>query len=242
MPNKVSTKFTFTLNFSQSEFTEKYGTFGIVPKNTTSLDLIKAETKSSYTFYDDIKNLQTCEISVIVPDVKKYCCFWDRHPIGTGTPIGCPIKYEPNRVRKTYKSEITKEKYSISQCVTHARLDSLGISNDKRFSVDERERYIIEGCFCSFNCLLAFLQDEAIRTDPHYRFSYALASDIYTHITGKNLEELIPAPHWKTLDVYGGTLSISDFRGSFGKIIYITHGPLLGASTGMLYSKQLRIN
>ena len=204
-------RFVFTLNFSLKEFAEKYGIVNTyIPKNVTSIDLIKDETKESYTFYDDLKNLKQCAISVVTSK-KKYCCFWDRHPI-EDIPIACPIKYNPNRVRKTYKSEITKEKYSITQCATSEKLKNINFQKDKRYSIDERENYTTEGCFCSFNCLLAFLQDDANRNNPLYKHSYMLTAEIYNYLTGGNLEDLSPAPHWTLLESYGGTLSVKEFR------------------------------
>ena len=45
-----------------------------------------------------------------------YNCYWCRNPIeATIVPIGCPIKYIPSNVYKTYNSEINKNNYIMKE-------------------------------------------------------------------------------------------------------------------------------
>jgi len=51
--------------------------------------------------------------------------------------------------------------------------------------------------------------------------------------------QIIPAPDWKTLEEFGGHLTIQQFRESFNKVKYVNHG-IICLSIGRLYEDQFK--
>src|SRR5690606_29070975 len=108
----------------------------------------------------------------------------------------------------------TNETYIIRENISNTDLDKTSqtpISNNV-FETD--------GVFCSFNCCLAFINDNS--TNPKYKLSKNLLMNIYhivNNIKTLNVKELFkPSPSWRLLKEYGGHLTIDDFRKSFDKI------------------------
>ena len=66
---------------------------------------------------------------------------------------------------------------------------------------------------------------------------------MYNEINPENQNiEIIPAPHWRMLSDFGGSLSIEEFRESFNKIRYVHHGTceIKNCSIGNLYEDQIK--
>ena len=72
----------------------------------------------------------------------------------------------------------------------------------------EKKKYIIEGVFCSFNCLLAYQQEQ---TSVRYRESGIHLHTLYRDLTGKRLD-ILPSKSWKLLQEYGGNLTLSEWK------------------------------
>jgi hypothetical protein len=144
-------------------------------------------------FYDETRKLVKCTTSD--PSQSKVC-YWDHHPFD-GQKIACPIRYKPKQVVKTYKSEISNENYTIKENIAGNEHHSQSIIS---------EVYEVDGMFCSPNCCLAFIQD-----NKHNRLYDRSELLLY-----KTLElgstPINPAPHWRALIQYGGTLTIKEFR------------------------------
>ena len=172
-------------------------------------------------------------------------CFWCRHPFPY-RPLSVPIAYVPNRLHKRYHSEITQDSYILRENID--RLESLvkdGLENGPGavsvFS-QPRDYYITDGCFCSFNCALAFIKDN--RTDPKYNDSETLLNKIYYEVYGSHSTPFEASPSWRLLRNYGGHLTIEDFRRNLLKIDYRPLGNVLLPSfrpIGFLFEKQVRI-
>lgn len=81
----------------------------------------------------------------------------------------------------------------------------------------EGDKYIVDGIYCSFNCVLAFIESN---NDYIYNDSYRLLSNIYYNLFDININKLEKAPSWRLLKEYGGEKSIEEFRDNFVKIIY----------------------
>ena len=202
-----------------------------IPEHTTKiseLDTVK-KPKEIVSFLDEAKKLRKCVVASIDYDKKRYKCYWCKDYIPDGTlPIGCPIKFIPSRVTKSYHSEISNEKYTISENITSKKYDEMKSKKDKRFFIEKRGYYETEGVFCSFNCLLAFINDPDNKKNPMYSFSESLFFQLYNDLNKDlpiaDISEIHPAPHWKMLADFGGTLSIEKFRESFNKVSYIDHG------------------
>lgn len=71
--------------------------------------------------------------------------------------------------------------------------------------------YYLKGCFCSFNCSLAYLNDNKYK----YKYDYIHSNlkSLRAKLTDKILnDELLPAPPRECLSIFGGELSIDNFR------------------------------
>lgn len=218
------------------------------PKNITKIDDLEISKKKpdSISFLDEIKKNRKCTISMIdfssnrdISEINiKYKCFWHKDFIPPNiSPIGCPIKFISNKATKIYYSEISRELYSITENVTEKVSQILNL--DDRITIDKKSYYLTDGIFCSFNCCLAFIESPEIRTNPLYRHSSTLLHKLYFDIHDKNFTDIIPAPHWRLLQEFGGNLSIDKFTECFNKIKFIDHGNYF-VSLGRLYEDQLK--
>ena len=203
--------------------------------------------KEFLSFVDESKTTINCCISMIKLDDlspvidSKYNCFWCRHSIPAKIiPIGCPIKYISNQAVKTYYSEISKDRYIIKENISEQMTKK--IENDDRLMVLKNGYFLTDGSFCSFNCCMAFINDNKKHT--MYNDSKSLLLKLYKHIHNKYIDKIEPAHHWRQLKEYGGKLSIEKFRDNFNKVKYVQHGkriilPKL-ASVGLLFEEQIR--
>jgi hypothetical protein len=186
-----------------------------VPTNTTKIDdlptpsgsFLEESRKYTITMMDSVakKSIQT-----------GLNCFWCRHPF-PNTPVGCPLKYVPNTVTQTHVSEITKERYYIQQQITSLEYNAkIPTTTDETTSAKytHHDYYETDGCFCSFNCCVAFINDNI--HNPVYAQSKALLMKMIAGLNGLDaVEKLTPAPSWRLLSMYGGTMDIQTFRDSF---------------------------
>lgn len=251
MSKKVGKRYTFSLigvNINKVE--KKYGVASssiqeeeIIPENTTKIDnlhIIK-KTPDVVSFLDESKRLRKCAISII--DFQKentqYNCFWCKHPIPESVyPVGCPLRYIPYRAIKSYKSEINKEQYTISEPISQTRGKKIQING--KVTIEKKGYYETDCVFCSFNCGMAFVQDPENKRNPLYRNSESLLLQMYNDLRPtEQVEEIVPAPHWRTLSCFGGHFSIEAFRDTFNKISYTEHG-IVCASIGRIYEDQIK--
>ena len=197
------------------------------PTETTKLSELNTEkgTPEVISFLDESKRAHLCRVSMIDFESKmnvnllRYNCFWCKHPFNS-RPIGCPIKYVSSQAVKTYHSHISKDTYTIKQDVTKKRREDLE-GNDK-IRVNVGEYYETDGVFCSFNCCQSFIVDHKhIRL---YDQSYMLLMKMYNSMMNTKTVKISSAPHWRTLEPYGGHLNILSFRDGFNKVDYECHG------------------
>lgn len=196
------------------------------PESTTKLvDLHnKGATPEIVSFLDESKKVHSCYVSMIDFNSKmnvnllRYHCFWCRNPFEC-RPIGCPIKYISPQVTKRYYSHISKDTYVIKENVTKVKQDMI---NDENISCNKGEYYETDGVFCSFNCCKAYIDDN--KHNRLYDESMMLLTKMYNNIMNTKSIVITPAPHWRTLEHYGGHLNIIQFRDSFNKIDYDCHG------------------
>ena len=72
------------------------------------------------------------------------------------------------------------------------------------------ETFYLKGCFCSFNCVLAYVID-----NKHFKYEqvYPNIKSLRAKLTKHKLDDKItPAPPRESLTVFGGDLSIEKFR------------------------------
>lgn len=75
----------------------------------------------------------------------------------------------------------------------------------------EQNTFECDGIFCSFNCIVAYLQEH---NQYRYKDSNVLLLMMYRHIFKKHrdITKIVPSPSWKLLKEYGGHLSIDEYR------------------------------
>jgi hypothetical protein len=221
-----------------------------VPQNATRIEelVVAKRTPDVISFLDESKRLRKCTVSMIdfrtgkeiLPTGNlKYKCFWDRNFIpGNVQAIGCPVKYNASRAVKTYYSEISKDKYSISEHVTNKRSEELQKRKDKRIVLQKKDYYETDGIFCSFNCCMAYIEEN--KRNPLYSRSESLLIKMYNDMNFEEVDEIVSAPDWRKLQEHGGDLTIEQYRESFNKIEYKYHGLIKCVSIGRLFEEKLK--
>ena len=190
-----------------------------------NLNIPVNKPSTTVSFLDDTKRLVTCNLSQpkISNDKKESFmitnCFWCRHPFDS-MPIGCPVRFVPAQAIKRYKSVIGKDSYTIKESVTTERIKTIHETNILK--VQDKEVYETDGCFCSFNCCQAYINDN--KHNRLYDDSTMLLKKMYCTIHEVKYANIIPAPHWRTLNVYGGHLNIVEYKESFNRIEYEQQG------------------
>lgn len=215
------------------------------PNVTTKLTELHKNTPEVVSFLDESKRPRSCHVSMIDFTSKKevnmmrYNCFWCKNTFDN-QPIGCPTKYVSNQVFRKYHSHISKDTYTIKENITTERMKLL--DTDKFIPMQMGEYYETDGIFCSFNCCQSYIND-----NKHIRIydnSNMLLVKMYNDLMGTKSSVITPAPHWRTLEHYGGTLNIVQFRDSFNKIEYEYHGITKNVPNflplGMLYEGKIK--
>lgn len=204
------------------------------PNNFTYLDDAKKEKKCLITMRDYIsgKSFETNKVD--------RCCFWCRSEFIT-KPIGCPLEFIPSKLIKKYYSEITKDEYTIRENISKEKREEYEnkklINKDFNLKIEKNEYYSSDGFFCSFNCCLAFILDN--KHNPLYENSEYLLSQIYLSLFENG--NIVPAPNWRLLQKYGGSLTIEEFRRDFNKYEYQdTDNHITFKSIGFLYEQNLK--
>ena len=234
--------------------TKIYNMYGISvpdPMSTTSsttnvseLESKRSTIPNAISFLDESKRPHNCTVSMIdftsssPVSTLRYHCFWDHHPFESD-PIGCPLRYIPNKIVKVYKSKISKDIYSIKQDITTRH--SLDVIEDEHIQLTKGGKYETDGVFCSVNCCQAFIN--ANKHTGKYDQSTTLLLKLCRDL-GKTRSEngIIAAPSWRLLQVYGGHLTISKFREGFDSVDFETHGPVrtLFSPLGILTEAKIK--
>lgn len=221
-----------------------------IPKNSTNIDDLETKhTPDVISFLDEAKKKRTCYVSIIdfqtkkqLSNTRQYKCFWDRNYIPDFIqPIGCPVKFVPNKATRCYHSELSKDQYVISEEITNKKAHQLSLRNNSEFTIEHNSYYETDGIFCSFNCLMAYIKADENCRNPLYNRSESLAMQMYIELNDEKPDEILPAPHWRQLEEHGGHLTIEQFRASFNKIEYVNHGVISQKSLGMIYEDKIRL-
>jgi hypothetical protein len=258
--NMNEKKYMFTLKGVNTEKVDQRFSISIVsnincvnehsPKNTTKISDLSTSrnTPEIISFIDEAKKTHKCTISMVDFTTKKefsystvYDCFWCRNSIPQSvSPIGCPVRYTPSQAVKTYYSEISKDKYTIKENITIKRQKLL--EESKNLSVIKNNFYLTDGIFCSFNCCMAYIEDN--KNNSMYDISEMLLLKMYHDIYPTKVQSIDKAPHWRKLKQCGGDLNIEKFRDSFNKIEYQDHGYINSLpkfkSMGVLFEEKLK--
>lgn len=163
--------------------------------STTQVTELNTKRVPVQVYMDTIKDGR----SVTMIDYINYGCLPERTDLWCGhchhpfntSPIGMPIKYVNKHPDKNQPDE-----------------DKVVGTNDY---------FLTYGVFCSFPCCLAFLKEHK---SALFRNSKSLLYSLYYKLYGTELKAR-KAPSWECLKVYGGKLSIEDFRKSYCNCNYI---------------------
>lgn len=123
-------------------------------------------------------------------------------------PIGCPIRYNAN----VTDSNDEKCKRVIK------------FLEDHNLPSNTNDFFETEGMFCSWPCVKAYIFSCLSRNPHSHRYKNALSymTLMFKKINGtKGVPDVIPsAGPINTIDVYGGHLTIDEYRASFGVLKY----------------------
>jgi len=223
----------FLKGINTDEIDKKYGLCiisniekeDIDQENKTNIfDVIEKKEELPISFMDKNNN---CVITMLdwinytkLPNKTDLLCFWCKHSF-ENSPLGCPVKYINNKIEKSYISYITKDKYCMKENVTKLKLSKiLSIKQDLiNINVIESEYYLTDGIFCSFNCVMAFINDNY--NQFFYNESKMLLYTMYKDMIKSKVNKIKAAPHWRMLKCFGGSLSIKEFRDLFNLFEYV---------------------
>ena len=256
MLKKTIVKFGFNIkNINIEELNKLYNlkkeinlnnNINVYPINSTKITDLEINDDSIITipFLDESKRKIISNISIIDfknTNDKNYKCFWDHETIPDNIiPIGCPINYCSNKLKKNYFSEISQDNFCIKEDIIKTK--EILIKEDKNnLSIIKKNYYETDGIFCSFNCCVAFIQNNF--HNPLYNNSYTLLLKLYNEVFNTKINKIEPAPSYRKLTCYGGDLNISKFRETFNKISFKEHGIIKIPnieSIGFLYEKQYK--
>jgi len=216
---------------------------GPVTETTMITEILPLEKSTTLTYLDEAKNPCICLTTMVnindnkvLPRNTAINCFWCRNSF-KWIPIGCPVKYISNQINKKYISNITNDTYDIRENVSRKQLEMLGNKHtNPSLEVNEccSDHYETDGVFCSFNCCLAYIRDNT--HNSMYDQCEMLLMNMHHEIFG-TIRKIIPAPHWRLLREYGGTLSIDEFRESFNRVEYIKT-TIRVSPLGMFFEKR----
>ena len=221
----------------------------------TDLPKTNRDDQMHYSFLDESKKDHQCVVTMRniltkedMPINTSIFCFWCRHSFSY-RPIGCPIDYVPHRITKRYYSEITKDDYILRENMTPDQVNLMKMTDnntlDSNYELQDRNYYLMDGLFCSFNCVLAFIQNQ-VTTNPLYLQSENFLRKIYYDVFGYDSLPLLPAPSWRLLKTYGGHMTIDEFRKNFYKVEYNDVNNVVipfpnSKPVGMLFEKQIKL-
>lgn len=208
-----------------------------------------------FSYIDEAKKEHICNITMrnsvtkdILPDFSNSLhCYWCRH-LFSSRVLGCPIDYKCSMMYKKYYSEITKNNYCLQESLTEKQ-NSLNkaFGENEEFNIDFMKNgyFVTDGIFCSFNCCVAFIQENS--NNPFYTKSLSLLHKIYYQLFQVE-QKILPAPNWRLLKPYGGVLSIQEFRKGFYKVEYIDNSDYvvpskipIFKSIGMVFEKKIKL-
>ena len=138
------------------------------------------------SFVDENKeHIQYNHSTPVFNDSQKYNCMWCTLPIHT-KPLGCPIE-------KIRSYIVNKKNYN----------KIIGSTESNTFKTD--------GVFCSFNCIMAHIQDN--ENLNKYKKSIHLLHAMHRAITnGVCGSKITAAPHYNCLIRFGGFMTDDEYR------------------------------
>ena len=174
---------------------------------TNLSDLMHEKSNRYITIVDPSKNHIKMWISMIdftkavfLPISTNKPCWWCRGQFAT-SPIGCPVRYYSNHISERKKDRIQQKLQSIN------------------LPSDTTDFFETEGIFCSFPCCKAYILSKQHRSK--YNESCTLLTLMYQKLFGY-IQIIKHAGSVHTIDIWGGHLTLQEFRDSFCQLTYNT--------------------
>lgn len=188
-------------------------------KKATTLGAV---SKHITSFVDHTKKtVQHVQSTPVFDQDREYKCFWCDLPVDH-TPLGCPIKQIP-----IYSSKKVKLRNNEEYTVQIAQQDN-------------RNKFLTEKVFCSFNCVKGFI--DANTHDDYYCNSSRLLALMYSVIMGVDGPVTItPAPCKSTMIAYGGWLTPEQYRRNFERVRYEDTGVISMFPVSRLFEEEEQI-
>lgn len=181
--------------------------------NITHIEDLLSSYESKFLYLDESKKQKTLLVHNQEESNTKSACWWCTYKFDSA-PIGAPIRYVSSIGERTIA--LLQQQNCSSHIVIRETVDT-DIDSSKTLKVLPKNYYVVTGCFCSFNCCLAFIRDK--KKEKEYKFSELYLNNIKKTLTNNIDEYLYPASHWLTLKKFGGSLSIEEFRRNFSCFI-----------------------
>jgi hypothetical protein len=86
------------------------------------------------------------------------------------------------------------------------------------------EKFMVSGCYCSFNCAASYIFNEKVSTMWE---KYSLLNLMYKKIYGTPFVKIPLAPPRQLLKIFGGILTIEEFRENSQKFYKVVEPPLI---------------
>lgn len=228
-PDIIYTKYKFEMDSNLKQVGET------IPKNCTKIgELSKGGDEiKKFSFVDESKKMHRCCLTMknhsngdFLPIKTNIACHWCCHQFSS-IPIGCPLRYIPKTRFRKYFSEIIKEQIITKEVVP----DNIENENENenclsKEKTTEHAYYETEGIFCSFNCCYAYIEQN--KRNCQYDSSLNLLSFIYQELFDLDFD-ISPAPDWRLLSLFGGSLDIDNYRDNFYKAEFIYQGKIVKA-------------
>jgi hypothetical protein len=168
------------------------------------------DSNEKIKIYDEIKHVKELwSYPTSFKDCKDLRCYWDHHTFDN-IGIFCPLNYKPKQVAKIGFTDDTK--YTIKENIPSCK----DINGCKDVIEISDAYYEVDGIFCSPECCLAYINDEKTKVGGS---KYSESERLLHFMLGLSTK-ITPANSFRLLKVYGGNLSIEQFRKSNKSIKY----------------------
>jgi hypothetical protein len=140
-------------------------------------------------------------------DIQNACklCFNCHRKFNTNI-IGVPIKYIPNVLITTFKTE--NNSYKLKKNISTNEYNTLKNNLNNNQTIVQGDYFIIDSIVCSFNCALSIYNENPI----YYKETPQLLNLMYYKIYNKYPTKILPAPSFKLRKEYNGPLSEEEYE------------------------------
>jgi len=194
------------------------------------------ETNEKIKLYDEIKHVRELWSYSTTSTNKATRCFWDHHPFD-GVGIFCPLSYRSKQVAKKGISDFKPKAADgpVSFTIKENIPKNKDVSNLDVIEITDAY-YEVDGVFCSPECCLAFINEEKSKVGG----SKYSDSERLLHLMLGLTNRIFPANNWRILEVYGGNLTIEQFRKSNKSMKYEYYGTTVLISH--LFEKKINLS